>query len=342
MDTEAEDLRRQSVASSEVNGLIERLPGWGEGSRVTGHDSPSYLPNMLHLLADLGVRLGDDHRVDDAVGQVCDHQTAEGRFQAFGRAPRRDDPVWGSLPCDTHAITDLLIRFGHGEGEAVRCALARISDDFSSTPQGPGWSCIPDPAVQFRGPGRRGDVCPQVTVEAARLFGRLPPDRRPTDMVDAVRTVLAVWRRRSNEQPYMFGHGSRFKVVKWPPLWYGAFGVLDALSAYPEVWRDGDHEDRRSAAELLACLVAYNVDAEGRVVPHSCYRGFDGIWPKARPSFIATAMVASLVSRYSAIAFDAAAIDVTILGSSKGGLGVARPPSAPGFGSRITTIQRRT
>ncbi len=322
----ADDLRRHSVASPEVRTLIELLPPWGEGGRITGHDSPTYLPNILHLLADLGVRARDDDRVDAAVGQLLEHQTVEGRFQAFGRR-RGGDPVWGSLPCDTHAITDVLLRFGHGESEAVHRALTRMSDDFLSTLQGPGWTCIPDPAVGFRGPGRRGDLCPQVTAEAVRAFGRLEPDRRPVIVVDAARTLLAVWRRRAVVQPYMFGHGYRFKVVKWPPIWYRAFGVLDALAAYPEVWRDGRDEDRRSIAELLACLIAYNVDEDGRVVPRSCYRGFEQIWPKGRPSFIATAMVAALASRYSDIAPDAADIDVTALESSKGGSGVARPPA---------------
>jgi hypothetical protein len=324
---EVERARREAVGSAMVGSLASRLRGWDEDVGASGHNSPNYLPNLLHLLADFGVRPGEDDRVERVLDQMCDHQTAEGRFQSFGRARGSDQPVWGSLPCDTHIICDLLIRFGRSAHPAVAMALDRIGEDLVSTRQGDGWTCVPDPAVGFRGPGRRGDVCPQVTLEALRLFGRLPPGQRPACIREAARTALTVWRSRGTEQPYMFGHGYRFKVVKWPPFWYGAYWLLDALAAYPELWSDGDRDDRSSIAELLACLVAYNIGSDGTVTPRSCFRGFEDVWSKRHPSPVATAMLASLVSRYSEVALDAAGVDVTALSSSKGGSGVAKAPS---------------
>jgi hypothetical protein len=74
-----------------------------------------------------------------------------------------------------------------------------------------------------------------------------------------------------------FGHGRQFKIIKWPPTWYGAHALLDTVSRYPQLWRgaNADPEDVRSLAELAACLVAYNVSAEGTVTPRSTYRGFE-------------------------------------------------------------------
>jgi hypothetical protein len=319
--------RRLALGSAMVGDLIAGLPTWGEAV-VSGHESPAYPPNLLRLVSDLGVRAGDDDRIERALDALCAHQNDDARFVAFGRAPGHRQPLWGSLPCDTHIITDVLIRYGRREHPAVRRGLERVAADLQATNQGTAWTCIPDPAVGFRGPGRRGGVCPQVTLEALRTFARLPPEERPEGLTAAAHSVLGVWRNRGEQQPYMFGHGVRFKTVKWPPLWYGVYSMLDTLGHYPQLWRNGPGSARRSLAELVACLVAYNVSSDGTVTPRSVYRGFQrsSFGQKKRPSPIATALLAAVIRRFSDLTDDAMRVDVTRLGSSKGGSGI---PVAP-------------
>ncbi|HSK25086.1 MAG TPA: hypothetical protein VK906_18010 [Egicoccus sp.] len=324
----AEAERAAVVADPGTQRLVRALPEWGDDV-IAGHHSPSYLPNLLHLLADLGLRGGDDPRIEQRLDALEAHQRDDGRFMAFGRAPGTPGPVWGSLPCDTHAITEVLIRFGRGDGSAVTRGLERMAADLLATTQGPGWTCVPDPAVGWRGPGRKGAVCPQVTLEALRTFSRVPAGQRPDGLERAATTMLGVWRRRGTEQPYMFGHGKRFKTVKWPPLWYGSFWLLDTLGRYPSVWGPtGDRGDRASMAELLACLVAYNTADGGLVTPRSVYRGFEAhsFGQKQVPSPFATAQLAAVVRRLSDLVDDATQVDVARLPSSRGGTGVARPP----------------
>lgn len=320
--------RAAAVSSPMVRGLLDRLSRWGEDAAVSGHDRPAYLPNMLALLGDLGLRGGDDDRVERALDDFVRHQDDDGRFRSFGRAPKHPEPLWGTLPCDTHLITEVLVRYGRGDDPATRLGLARIAADLVPTSQGPAWTCIPDPTVGFRGPGRRGDVCPQVSLEALRTFARVPVAERPTGLQEAASTLLGVWRSRSTAQPYMFGHGYRFKAVKWPAFWYGAYGELDTLGRYPELWRSGAPDDRRALAELVACLVAYNVSADGTVTPRSTYQGFEtsSFGQKRVASPLATAWLAAVVRRFGDLADDAAAVDVTRLAGSKGGTGTPRPP----------------
>jgi hypothetical protein len=136
---------------------------------------------------------------------------------------------------------------------------------------------------------------------------------------------------RWEEKPYLFGHGRQFKVVKWPAFWYGAFWVLDTLSGYPGLWRgrSARPEDRRSLAEIAACLVAYNVGPDGKVIPRSCFKGFEGFsfGQKKSPSAFATARLCIILRRLGSLAGDIAAVDVRALTSSKGGAGTAVPPS---------------
>jgi hypothetical protein len=125
---------------------------------------------------------------------------------------------------------------------------------------------------------------------------------------------------RGEEKPYLFGHGRQFKRVKWPAFWYGAYWVLDALSRYPGLWsgRGARTEDRRAMAELAACLVAYNVGPDGRVVPQSCFQGFTGFsfGQKKVPSAFATARLCVILRRLGPLAEDIIEVDVRTLGAA--------------------------
>lgn len=127
------------------------------------------------------------------------------------------------------------------------------------------------------------------------------------------------------------------RPVKWPPLWYGAYWTLDTLGRYPHLRRNGSGYARRSLAELVACLVTYNVSSDGTVTPRSVYRGFQrySFGQKKQPSPTATALLSAVVRRFSDLTDDIMRVDVARLGSSKRGFGhprgttdVTRPASA--------------
>jgi len=329
-DPEVLAARRAVLVDPATCDLLDRLDPWDSGRPLSGHDHPHYAPNLLTLLADRGVRAGDDPRVDRVLDQMLDHQESDGHFPAFVPLRGTADPAWGWLLCDHHAVVDVLLRYGRGNDPRVRAALAAMTADLTDTDQGRAWPCLPASTTGFRGPGRKADMCPQVTLEALRAFSRVPDGDRPPGILDVSRVSLAGWRRRGTQKSYMFGHGRGFKQAKWPVTWYGAFGMLDALGRYPALWRapDADPDDRRALAEVAACLVAYNTDAAGRVVPRSTYRGFENhsFGQKKQPSAFATAMLLTVLHRLDDLAPEAAAVDVTALGSSKGGTGRVVPP----------------
>ena len=152
-------------------------------------------------------------------------------------------------------------------------------------------------------------------------------------MLDAARVALAAWTNRATRKPYMFGHGRTFKTVKWPPFWYRADALLDALGRYPALWQGpaADPGDCRALAELAACLIRYNTTTQGRVIPRSAYRGFESFsfGQKKHASPYATARLLAILHRLDDLAPSALAVDVTALTSSKGGTGHALPPPQP-------------
>lgn len=313
-----------------TEGLIARLPDWNSPAEFSGHQHPGFAPNLLGLLADMGVVGGDDDRIERLLDSMLGHQLPDGRFAMLSTSHVAPEGGWGSLLCDTHAITEVLLRFSRGDDPRVACALQTTLDDLAATAQGRGWPCRPDEVSGFRGPGRKHDLCPQATLEALRVWSHVPTAQQPVELLDAARVSLRVWRSRGDHQPYMFGHGSRFKTVKWPTTWYDIHGVLDTLGRYPALWRGpaADPDDRRALAELVACLIAYNIADDGTVTPQSCYRGFEdySFGQKKRPSPFATARLLQVLRRFDDLSDEAAAVDVTTLASSKGGTGTARPP----------------
>ncbi len=255
----------------------------------------------------------------------------DGRFGLLGAGDTPTGPASGSLLCDHHAITETLLRLGRGDDPRVTQALTIIAADVTVTPQGPGWPCRPDPASGFRGPGRARDLCPQTTLQALRAWSYLPAESARPGVLDIARTSLHVWRARADEQPHMFGHGCRFKIVKWPTTWYDVHAVLETLGRYPELWRGPTAHpvDRQALIELLACLVAYNLAPDGTVTPQSCYRGFEGysFGQKKSPSPFATARLHQVLRRFADLAQDAADVDVTALHSSRAAGARHRPPA---------------
>lgn len=335
-DAEVRRARGAVLADPATRALLDRLPDWEAGDHLSGHDSPAFAPNLLNLLADMGVRGGDFPEVEHLLDRMLAHQETTGRFASFAPQRRGEAPVWGALLCDAHAVTEVLVRFGRLGDPRVVAALQRMAGDLTDTTAGRAWPCLPHSVTGWRGPGRKGEFCPMVTVQALRTFGRVPPELRlpgaqPPDLLAAARVVLRAWRQRGSQLPYMFGHGRRFKTVKWPPTWYSPLAVLDAVAGYPRLRAAAgpDDPDRRSLAELLACLLAYNVGPDGRVIPQSAFRGFTefSFGQKKLPSAFATARVLATLARYEELLPEATGIDVGALTSSKGGAGTALPPA---------------
>ncbi len=320
--------RLRAVADPAVRELIAELPDPASPAEPAAHHSPLFVPNRLGLLADLGVRAGDDQRLDALVETLLTSRDRHGRLVMPDALAVRPKPYAGSAVCDSNAILDALLRLGCGRDPRVIAAAKRLAADASVSPQGRGWRCLPErrPLIDFS--ARKSDACPQVTLEAVRALGHLPADRRPGWAPDAARTLLSFWRRRTDERPHDFGHGYQFKTVKWPSFWYDALGVLEAVSRFPEVWNGpaASPDDIEAVAEIAASLIDHNVGEDGRVAPVRTYRGFErfSFGRRGVPSPYATARVLAVLVRFAVLAGAIAAVDAKTLPPSRA-LGSRKP-----------------
>lgn len=254
-----------------VNYLLDNLSDW-EKDLTKAHNKADYLPNQLWLLLDWGVKPKDDNRMQKAIDKILLHQDEEtGQFlayiEAYDRKTKIKFPMWSSALCDHNLIVSVLLLAGLKNDERVQFGLKRMNELLKDTTQGKGWKCEPWLYYKRRGPGRVNDVCPIIVADALRVYWVIPQDKWPDSLLEVGLTLLNCWIKRSEEKPYMFGHGKKFRLPRAPFFWYNIGTVLDAVRHYPTLTKT------QAFRELAAVsLLEFTVDSV--FIPKTVYLYF--------------------------------------------------------------------
>jgi hypothetical protein len=254
-----------------VNYLLDNLSDW-EKDLVKAHSKADYLPNQLWLLLDWGVKPEDDKRMQNALDKMLSHQDEDtGQFlayiEAYDRKTKTKYPMWSSALCDHNIIVSVLLLAGLEEEERVQLGLKRMNDLLMDTSQGMGWKCEPWLYYKRRGPGRVNDVCPMIVADALRGYWVIPEENWPDGLIKAGKTLLNCWSNRSEEKPYMFGHGKKFRLPRAPFFWYNIGTVLDAARHYPSLITTQSFRE-------LAAISLLEFTSQGVFIPKTVYLYF--------------------------------------------------------------------
>ncbi|UYP43986.1 hypothetical protein NEF87_000271 [Candidatus Lokiarchaeum ossiferum] len=256
-----------------VEAILSNLPRWKD-FKVSGHNDPRYIPNQLLLLHNWGIKVEDDIRIKNILDSLLEHTDEDtGQFLWYGEVYNRKTKeklnMWESILCDHHLITTLMLLFGYEQKSAVKSAISRINDLVEDTENGIGWKCLPGLKSQFRGPGRKNEVCPMLIIDVLRGYYKIPLAKRPANLIKCGKTLLNCWNDRSTKKPYMFGHGRNFRSLKPPFFWYNVGTVLDATSYYPKL------VNTLSFKQLLS-VALLSFDSKGEITPKSIKTFFKG------------------------------------------------------------------
>jgi hypothetical protein len=254
-----------------VNYILDNLSDW-EKDLVKAHNKADYLPNQLWLLLDWGILPEDDKRMKNAIDKLLSHQDEDtGQFlayiEAYDRKTKTKYPMWSSALCDHNIIVSVMLLAGLENDKRVQRGLRRMSDLLKDTSQGLGWKCEPWLYYKRRGPGRVNDVCPMIVADALRGYWVISQEKWPEGLIKAGNTLLNCWTRRSEEKPYMFGHGKKFCLPRAPFFWYNIGTVLDAARHYPALIKT-------QAFRELAAVSLLEFTSQGVFIPKSVYLYF--------------------------------------------------------------------
>ena len=275
--SENEDFTQQAkddmLKDSQVESMLSNLASWKE-IKVTGHNDPRYIPNQLLMLYDWGLRKEDDPRIKEMLDTLLENiDENTGQFLWYGeiyaRKTKEKKFMWESLLCDHHIITSLMILYGYYHKKEVKRGIERITELIENTENGLGWKCLPGIKTNFRGPGRKNEVCPMLIVDVLRSFYKLPQNILPQNLIETGKTLLSCWSERSTKKPYMFGHGRHFRTLRPPFFWYNVGSVIDAVSRYPVLVKT-------SAFKQLMSVALLSFNEIGKITPKSIKTYFKG------------------------------------------------------------------
>jgi hypothetical protein len=292
-DPQVSAARKAMLADAKISALLDELMGW-PGAVLNSHKSASQPFHKLQFIADLGLNTHDG-QVVEIVAKVMKHQSKQGPFQLPMNIPAhfggsgRDEWAWAL--CDAPVIVAALIQMGMGNDSRVQMAVEYLTSLVRQN----GWPCAVSPELgTFRGPGRKEDPCPYATLAMLKVLAHVPELRESDSARIGVETLLSLWQESKTRHPYMFFMGTDFRKLKAPLFWYDILHVLDVLSHFGWVIKDGRFMQMLEFVEGKA-------DRDGRYTPESVWTAWKG-WDfnqKKVPSQGLTFFVQRILKRVS-------------------------------------------
>ena len=262
-DPQVLSARKAMLERKQIQNLLFELAGW-PGKVIASHKSAGQPFHKLTFIADLGLT-ADDRGVDRIIRQILKHPSDEGPFQLPMNNPGQNEKTgqdqWAWALCDAPLTTYALVKFGLKDQPAVQKSAQYLVGLMREN----GWPCVVSKELgDFRGPGRKADPCPFVTLAMLKALSAIDEYRDSAACHIGAETLLTLWSESTTQHPYMFYMGTDFRKLKVPLVWYDLLHVLDVLSQFP--WLKND-------PRLLgmAGLLKSKADRQGRFTVESVW-----------------------------------------------------------------------
>ena len=289
---EVVEARADMIRHPQVRALMTKAASWPCDQPLKRHNDAKHPMYALTTLADFGIHYRDLDMLD-TIGAVTAHQSPEGPFevemQLYKRFTGIDGVYWTWMACDSpliYALAAMGMRDSYNVQRAVDFLLRSMREN--------GWGCCAAPIFgeKFRGPGKVGDPCPIVNVDALKILSLFPDLYLGEEAQAGTEMLLHHYELRGQKKHYLFGIGSDFHKLKYPFIWYDLLHVTDVLSRFPFA-----HHDPRFLDMLHA--LTDQADDDGRYTATSMYRAWKG-WSfadKKQPSRWLTFLVQRIQHR---------------------------------------------
>jgi len=192
--------------------------------------------------------------------------------------------------CDAPVILYSIARIRLQDDARVLGAAEYLAEQI----RGNGWPCVTSPELgSFRGPGRREDPCPYATLVMTKLLLEIPEFLGSAEAKLGLESLLSLWERRRDYNPYIFYIGTNFCKLKSPEVWFDKLHELDVVS------RSSLEMDNPRLVEMKD-IVAAKQAPSGRFIPESIWLAWKG-WEfgqKKEPSRRLTLQTSRILNRF--------------------------------------------
>lgn len=285
------DLQKAVLADNRIQTYLEDLSDF-HSILVTNHKNPDLPILKLHFLLDIGLDT-EIPQIKMAVDQIKAHRDENGVYQSLTNVPKHyggtGTDIFAWCLCDAPLLLSALVKAGCDYNSDIKPGVDYLLTFIREN----GFPCtVSQELGKFRGPGSKGELCPNATLQMLKLLSLIPECRNSTAAGYCIEGLLQLWEDSKTRHPYQFYMGTDFRKLKAPMIWYDIVSVTDCLSYFEQAKKDSRFR------EMLA-VIEQKQDEEGLFVPESVflkYRDWD-FGQKKKPSPYLTYLCTSILER---------------------------------------------
>ncbi|MEG0503192.1 MAG: hypothetical protein RR547_00975 [Raoultibacter sp.] len=261
-------LKNQVLSDPRITGYLNDVTNY-HSILVRNHKNPDLPIHKLMFLLDIG--LGREvPEIQSAIDKITENKDSNGVYQSLTNIPKHfggsGEDSFGWCLCDAPLLLHALNKAGCDYESHIKQGV----DYLVGFHEDCGFPCtVSSELGKFRGPGRKGDICPYASLIMLKLLSCIPEYRDSKISENTAMALLSLWENSLDRHPYMFYMGTDFRKLKAPALWYDIMSVLDVLSHFEVAKTDARF------IEMLN-LVKSKQDENGLFTPEAVFQKFKG------------------------------------------------------------------
>ena len=236
---------------------------------VRNHKNPDLPIHKLIFLLDIG--LGSEvPEIQSAIEKIMENKDDDGVYKSLTNIPKHfggsGEDSFGWCLCDAPLLLYALNKAGCDYENHIKQGVYHLVAFHEDC----GFPCtVSSEFGKFRGPGRKGDICPYASLIMLKLMSSIPEYRDSEISENTAMALLSLWENSLERHPYMFYMGTDFRKLKAPAMWYDLVSVVDVLSNFEVAKADARF------IEMLN-LIKSKQDENGLFTPEAVFQKFKG------------------------------------------------------------------
>ncbi|WP_270297728.1 hypothetical protein [Eggerthella sinensis] len=181
---------------------------------VRNHKNPDLPIHKLIFLLDIG--LGSEvPEIQSAIEKIMENKDDDGVYKSLTNIPKHfggsGEDSFGWCLCDAPLLLYALNKAGCDYENHIKQGV----DHLVAFHEDCGFPCtVSSEFGKFRGPGRKGDICPYASLIMLKLMSSIPEYRDSEISENTAMALLSLWENSLERHPYMFYMGTDFRKLK--------------------------------------------------------------------------------------------------------------------------------
>ena len=262
------NLKNEALKDNKIQVYLRDISNF-HSMLVSNHKNPELPIHKLLFLLDLGFDM-DIPEIENAISQLMSHKDKYGIYQSLTNIPKHfggtGEDIFSWCLCDAPLLFLALQKAKVDYQQHIKPGV----DYLIALNRPQGFPCsVSEELGKFRGPGRKDDCCPYVTLIMLNLLSYIDEYKNSDIARKGIDVILSLWENSLERHPYMFYMGTDFRKLKAPAIWYDIVSVANCLSKFEYAKADTRFHE-------MVDIIKAKKDENGLFTPESIYQKCKG------------------------------------------------------------------